>query len=165
MVVEDISTDELQNKIAISKENKQALIAIGKQISKNFKTFAHMKKMPDGVILQMKINSKKASAIALSFNRFNLAPHAEFYIYNEDHSLSAGPFTSVDVDDINNFATLPLAGNKIILELYEPNTISFESEINISAVSLVDEKLALNAQTILQTTGSDISINCYQGSA
>ncbi|MCK5538772.1 MAG: hypothetical protein KAI79_18245, partial [Bacteroidales bacterium] len=163
--IADLSAVEIQECLAKSAKDKEPVIAIGRKYSKEFKTNAKKLKIADGYLWQMKIKTTKASAIALSFDRFNLPPQAEFYIYNAERTLSAGPFTSVDCRDINNFATMPLIGKQIILELFEPNNVRFSSEIHISGVSLSDDELMLNISAIINLEPLDIGINCSQGQA
>ncbi|KAF9144294.1 hypothetical protein BG015_000150, partial [Linnemannia schmuckeri] len=73
----------------------------------------------DVMVWQLEIHSKSALSLNLIFSDFHLPPHAEFYISSKTHLL--GAFTA----SVNNkadrvFATAPLKGDRLLLELYLP---------------------------------------------
>ncbi|KAG0279920.1 hypothetical protein BGZ96_001770 [Linnemannia gamsii] len=73
----------------------------------------------DVMVWQLEIQSKSALSLNLIFSDFRLPPRAEFYISSRTHLL--GAFTA----EVNNkadrvFATAPLKGDRLLLELYLP---------------------------------------------
>ncbi len=165
IAVPTLSNKEINKSLSKAQAEKHALLSIGKQININFNAKAGKHQIKGGNLRQLKIAVQGVKGIALSFDQFNLAPEAEFYIYNEEHTASIGPFTRIDVVDTKNFATLPLQGTHIILELYEPKNKSMESTIHIDGISLVPESLTKTQQIINQTLNREIGINCPEGQA
>ncbi|KAK3830833.1 MAG: hypothetical protein JOS17DRAFT_150169 [Linnemannia elongata] len=73
----------------------------------------------DVMVWQLEILSKSALSLNLIFSDFHLPPHSEFYVSSKTHLL--GAFTP----EVNNkadrvFATAPLKGDRLLLELYLP---------------------------------------------
>ncbi|KAF9138024.1 hypothetical protein BGX30_009662 [Mortierella sp. GBA39] len=73
----------------------------------------------DVMVWQLEIQSESALSLNLIFSDFHLPPRSEFYISSKTHLL--GAFTP----EVNNkadrvFATAPLRGDRLLLELYLP---------------------------------------------
>lgn len=81
------------------------------------------------------ITSHDAYSINLVFDRLNLIEGATLYIYNEDMSEVLGAFTKKNNIKDNVFATSPLSGETIIVELNEPENRKESSDILIGAVN------------------------------
>ncbi|KAF9961130.1 hypothetical protein BGZ65_011197 [Modicella reniformis] len=82
----------------------------------------------DVLVWQLEIHSKSALSLNLIFSDFHLPPGTEFYISGKRHTL--GAFTA----KVNNkadgvFATAPIAGNKLLLELYTPKSTLKEGQM------------------------------------
>lgn len=85
-------------------------------------------------IWRLKIVSPTAYSIQLYYDQFYLKPGARFFIYNEDQSMVIGAFTSANNKASGLFATQPVSGESIILELYEPSGNASSSNIHINQI-------------------------------
>ena len=125
--------------------------------------------LPDGGKLwRFEISCPGAYSINLVYDYFWLPEGAEFFIYNEDHSMILGAFTSQNNKDYDDFATGLVRGDKSILEYYEPANVEKSGIINISRIvhgyrdifSEKDPELIAN----FGSSGScNNNINCPEG--
>jgi lysyl endopeptidase len=92
--------------------------------------------LPNGdKVWRVNIESSGALTINLTFDKYNLPPGAELYIYNEDHSEIIGAFTDYNNQADGFFATTLVQGEIITVEYYEPSNVPFAGEINIYRVT------------------------------
>lgn len=74
---------------------------------------------------RLKIQSFDAYSINLILDSFWLPIGAEFFVYNENHSMILGAFTSdVSNNPYNKFATDLVKGEVLVLDYYEPSYAS-----------------------------------------
>lgn len=81
------------------------------------------------------LESKFAFSLNVIFGKFNLPEGGKVYIYNEDRSDFVGPLTSKNNRAIGNLISLPLEGNKVIVEYYEPYRYRGIGELLINKVA------------------------------
>ena len=91
--------------------------------------------LPDGSrIWRMRITCPGAYSINMVYDDFWLPEGARYYIYNEDHSMVIGAFTSNNNKEFREFATRPVKGDVSILEYYEPADVSAPGVISIARI-------------------------------
>lgn len=83
---------------------------------------------------RLKIESRGAYSLNLIYRRFDLPDGAQFFLYNEDHSMLIGAFTSRNNKTHGKFATGLVKGDACILEYYEPANVSYPGVIDIERV-------------------------------
>ena len=80
--------------------------------------------LPNGDrVWQLRITAPGAYSINLLYDDFWLPDGATFFIYNEDHSMVLGAFTSANNKEHGKFATGSVRGDTSILEYYEPTYV------------------------------------------
>lgn len=86
-------------------------------------------------IWRLKIASKGALSINLTFSNYYLPEEAELFIYSNDKQYTIGAFTSINNKESGKLGTAPIPGDVIIVEYYEPENVSFEGELEIGTVA------------------------------
>ena len=108
---------------------------------------------------RLAIESKSALSLHLLFDDFELPPGAELYLVSDD--AVSGPFTHLNNKEHRQFSVWPVAGNKLILELY----CDYESLPSLSISHVVHGYKALEAQGGKGRSGScNINVACKEGS-
>jgi hypothetical protein len=79
-----------------------------------------------GKIWSVSINATEAKAISLYMDKFWIPSGGELYVYNNDKSQIAGPFTSKDNHESGVYAIQLISGDEIIIEYFQS-----EEELNI----------------------------------
>jgi len=92
--------------------------------------------LPNGDKLwRLRIYSKGAQTINLTFDNYRLPPGAKLFIYNDYCNDIHGAFTELNNQDDRVFATTLIKGDAITVEYYEPQNVIFPGELNISRVT------------------------------
>lgn len=76
-----------------------------------------------------------AFSVNFIFNDFYLPFGAKFHIYNEGGETIYGPFTYSDNREDNGFATFPIPGELVFIELYEPVMAAGQARISLETVT------------------------------
>ncbi|MDQ3192155.1 MAG: trypsin-like peptidase domain-containing protein [Bacteroidota bacterium] len=71
-------------------------------------------------IWRLKITSTGAYSLNLTFDEYNLPIGAKLFIYNQEKSQVIGAFTHNNNKPYNQLGTVPVEGESIIVEYYEP---------------------------------------------
>lgn len=126
--------------------------------------------LPDGSrIWQLQIEAPGAKSINLLFDEFYLPEGAELFIYNVDHSMVIGAFTSENNKPTGEFATQPVKGDVSILELYVPANIPHPGRLTISRVVHAYRDIFFNQTEVdklidfLGSGSCNINVNCPEG--
>ena len=92
--------------------------------------------LPDtsGRLWRLRISSPGAHSINLIFDRFHLPPGGKLFIYNRDRSTVLGAFTEANNKSYGRFSTLPVEGETITLEYYEPQSQRGNTLLRVSKV-------------------------------
>jgi lysyl endopeptidase len=92
--------------------------------------------MTDGSKLwRVEIYSPGAVSINLMFDEFQIPPGAELFIYNDSKTDVIGAFTDFNNRTDSIFATIPLRGDHITIEYYEPVNPVFSGVLHLSRVT------------------------------
>ena len=99
------------------------------------KTHGEFTMLPNGDrVWRIRVFSKDAYSINFLFDKFRLSPKSELFLYNEDKSYLIGAFTAINNKSDGMFATAPVKGDRVTLELYEPKDEIGQSIVSISHV-------------------------------
>ncbi len=120
---------------------------------------------PDGSrIWTLSIVSTDAQSINLLYDNFWLPEGAELFIYNKDKSMVIGAFTSQNNKAHRQFATAPVQGDEIILELNLSPEVTYPGEISISRVVHAYRNIFEKMDKDYGSSGScNNNVNCPEG--
>ncbi len=91
--------------------------------------------LPNGDKLwQLQISSEGAYSLNVIFSYFLIPEGATLFIFNTDHSQVIGAFTYRNITDWLGLATMPVSGDAVVIEYYEPAEAAFQGEIIIESV-------------------------------
>lgn len=92
--------------------------------------------LSDGTrVWRLAIRSTDAYSINLIFDKFKLPDGGKLFIFNNDLSSVIGAFTNKSSLAPGAFATLPVAGDEIIVEYSQDSGVNSEPDFEISAVN------------------------------
>lgn len=90
---------------------------------------------PDGTkIWRLRIEAPGAYSINLVYDNFYLYDGVKFYIYNYDHSMLLGAYTSANNNPHGKFQTAPVKGDACILEINVPPDVNYPGIVSITTV-------------------------------
>lgn len=89
------------------------------------------------------MRSEVALSLNITFSEFDIPDGGKVYIYNNSRTDFIGPLTDRNNSNGNAMTTLPVSGNEIIVEYYEPYAYRGDGIIEISAVSQAYKSLDL----------------------
>jgi lysyl endopeptidase len=84
---------------------------------------------------RVEIYSPGAVSINLLFDEFQIPPGAELFIYNDSKTDVIGAFTAFNNRSDSVFATIPLRGDHITIEYYEPANPMFSGVLHLGRVT------------------------------
>jgi hypothetical protein len=139
-------------------------------VKENFFDKATHISLTDADLYLVRIKSQDAQALNLYSSDFFLPKGGELYLYNEEHSKVIGGFTSENNDESGTFATDYIYGDEMILEYYQPKTVSQTARIELGAISYFYRDV--EDPSIFTKTNSDeygasgsceVNVNCSEG--
>ncbi len=115
-------------------------------------------------IWRLKIKAKGANSLNLNFSAFHLSKHAKLFIYNADYSDVLGALTHQNNKADSLFATRPIRGDELVLELIVPEAELEENSIKIKQVVYGYRDIFDKALKSFGSSGScNINVNCTEG--
>ena len=87
-----------------------------------------------GRLWRLRIASQAAHSLNFIFDRFRLPEGGKLFLYNQDHSTVLGAFTAANNKSYGRFSTLPVEGDIITLEYYEPKNARGETQLRLAKV-------------------------------
>ncbi len=115
-------------------------------------------------IWEVKIISEGAYSLNVQFSNYLLPEGARLFIYNSNHTQVIGAFTHKNNKNWRGLATLPVAGDQIVIEYYEPAEADFPGELTIGTIG--HDYLGIFGKKDGHFGVSDtcnIDINCSEG--
>jgi len=89
----------------------------------------------DGTLVwQLVLKSQAAKSLSINFSQFKLSGDSKVFIYNNDRSVILGSFTEANNKKFGRFATSPVLGDEIIIELQTTQSIADEQQLVIGEV-------------------------------
>jgi len=114
---------------------------------------------------RIQVKSPGAYSLNLTFDVFHLPDGAKVFLYNPDHSTLLGAFTSQNNKPSKVLSVMPIPGEELIVEYYEPATVNFPGELHIEQVGHDYLNIFGVKDNNFGRSGScNIDINCAEGS-
>ena len=107
--------------------------------------------------------SEGAYSLNFLFDDFYLPEGARLFIYNEDRSSVLGAFTSINNNPDASFGTVPVEGQTLTLEYYEPANARGQGRIQINRVVHAYKDFYKEARDFGDSGGCNNNINCPEG--
>ncbi|WP_163713926.1 T9SS type A sorting domain-containing protein [Mangrovibacterium lignilyticum] len=114
-------------------------------------------------VWQLKLYSPGARSLNVIFGRYNLPDGARLFLFSEDGSDLLGAFTSENNKQDGMLATMPVAGDKIILQYEEPMDANYSGELKLQSVNhdFIGLKAYSGGRRPLGESGScNVNVNC-----
>ncbi|MBL7943518.1 MAG: T9SS type A sorting domain-containing protein [Flavobacteriales bacterium] len=93
-------------------------------------------------VWQLGLESDGALHLGVVFAFLDIPKGAYIYVYNESHTDFIGPYTSDNNSPDHELVTVPVSGDAIVIEYYEPYAVRGEGDFSISAVNYGYRELA-----------------------
>ncbi|MFT5832646.1 MAG: lysyl endopeptidase [Cognaticolwellia sp.] len=128
--------------------------------------------LPNGdEVWRLRIESSNAKSLNFIFSDFYMPKGSEFFIYNLNKTYLIGAFTELNNKNHSRFSTAPVKGNIVILEYYEPKSVSGEGRIEVSKIIHAYRDMFATANDYIQSLAEDfgssgscnVDINCVSG--
>ncbi len=121
--------------------------------------------LPNGDRLwRLEIISYGAYAINLIFSKYYIPQGGNLFLYNPNKDHIIGSFTSANHKPHGGFATVPVKGERCILEYYEPKNFQGEGELEISYVIHSYKDFYANFDKGFGSSGDcNVNVNCPEG--
>lgn len=111
----------------------------------------------------LKLRSRGAQSLNLTFSDFHLPKGSKLFLYNEDKTEVRGAFTSANNKASKRLGTSPILGDNITIEYYQPKTVTTKPALQISTVAH-DYKGIYNIAKDFGDSGScHNNVNCDGG--
>lgn len=114
-------------------------------------------------VWQLRLSSPGALSLNVIFDRYHLPEGARLFLFSEDESDLLGAFTSANNKADLKLATLPVAGDKLVLQYEEPVDATFSGELQLKSVNhdFVGLKAWSGGRRPLGESGScNVNVNC-----
>ncbi|MBI1780983.1 MAG: trypsin-like peptidase domain-containing protein [Sphingobacteriales bacterium] len=112
-------------------------------------------------VIRIKITAKKASSIAVYFDKLFLSPNAELYIYSSDGTIITGPITEEENINSNKmWGSNVFSGTSVILELKTPISETDSNKLHIQKILYgINPKIKLPYSNKDSTTGPGFGLS------
>lgn len=166
MVMPKISQSQIDS-IKQKNRSERQVFQFGYSFNVNidFKKEATIDTLDIGVLYRYEIESSGAYSINVIFSEYEVPRGAKVFIYSFDQEYVIGAFTSNNNKASKILPTIPVKGDKIIIEYFEPHFPDFEGKITVG-------KVGHDFTDVLNTSESDdfgssgncqVDINCSEG--
>ncbi|MEO0404124.1 MAG: trypsin-like peptidase domain-containing protein, partial [Bacteroidota bacterium] len=109
------------------------------------------------------VYAENAKSINLAFDQFHLQSNSKLFIYSEDHQHLLGAFTQENNADDGLFATYPIPGERIIIELYEPLSDVGNNQLKLETITHAYRDLDKVARDIGDSGTCNNNVICTVG--
>lgn len=115
-------------------------------------------------VWRMGFQCRDAYSVNFIMDDFYLPFGATFHIYNMDGSDVYGPFTYDDNREDNGFATFPIPGSTVFLEVYEPAMAVGQARLSVETVTHGYRDIFNRRTSDSRNSGAcNINVNCPEG--
>jgi lysyl endopeptidase len=115
-------------------------------------------------VWRMGFQCRDAYSVNFIMDDFYLPFGATFHIYNIDGSDVYGPFTYDDNREDNGFATFPIPGSTVFLEVYEPAMAIGQARLSVETVTHGYRDIFGRRTSDSRNSGAcNINVNCPEG--
>jgi hypothetical protein len=121
-----------------------------------------------GRLYRLSIKSKEARSLNLIFKKYVLPKGAKLYLYSTDLKDIKGSFSAYNNKRSERLATLPIKGEEVIIEYFEPYYTNFEGKLILGKVNHDFVGIVSESGSVEDDFGSSgdcqVDINCVEGS-
>ncbi len=154
---------------ALLPANEQNKFATRLDVSLNLQNSGVWTELPNGDRLWLlRISSPGAHSLGLLYDEWHIPKGGQLFIYNDDHSMTIGAYTSLSNSVSGKNVTRPVFGDAVTIEYLEPSAIRGQSVLSIFVVCHAYRPL-FDALTPLADFGDAaacaVNINCPQGAS
>lgn len=115
-------------------------------------------------IWELGIKSSEAKSIQVIFSKFELPPSGKLFIYNYDKTEFIGAFTYKNNKESKKLATLPVSGDKIVIQYIHENRYEAEPYFEINEIVYGFKELNPKTAEGYNSSGAcNVNINCSEG--
>ncbi|PTN06770.1 T9SS type A sorting domain-containing protein [Mangrovibacterium marinum] len=114
-------------------------------------------------VWQLRLSSPGALSLNVIFDRYRLPQGARLFLFSEDQNDLIGAFTSANNKANGQLATMPVAGDRLVVQYEEPVDAEFSGELQLKSVNhdFVGLKAANGGRRPLGESGScNVNVNC-----
>lgn len=155
----------------IKKQNKiQGLyqFAYGFDVDIDIKTFSVIDSLDNGLLYRFSIESKGAKSINLIFKKYILPKGAKLFLYNKGGENTIGAFSSNNNKISERLPILPVYGDEVTIEYFEPYFPEFIGKLILGRVNHDFIGVVSKQGEIDDDFGSSapcmVDVNCSEGS-
>jgi hypothetical protein len=112
---------------------------------------------------RIRMGSEDAKQLALYFEDFYLPRGYQLFIYNDSRSKLIGAFTHLNNHESGLFATEPLPGESIIVELIASPQVTEQASFTISEVLYVYRSQDHGLKQFGRSGNCNVNVNCSEG--
>ena len=115
-------------------------------------------------IYKLNIHTEDAYSLNIIFDKFLLPDGVQVFLYDPDRNIINGAYTALNNKESGLFATSPVPGNHLVIEVdIDKSLAAFSPKLIIGQVSL-DKKNAFGFKSGFGKSGDcNVDINCPQG--
>jgi len=125
----------LEDEIRLAQGEKSLRFGLDVPVNISSNTHGAWTTLANGTaVWQLRVKSNDAAGLNFVFDEFNLPQGAKFFIYAADGSQIQGAFTHQNENKLNNFATLPISSNDVVIEYSEPASQIGKGRIHLSYI-------------------------------
>lgn len=134
--------------------------AKGFEVDIDVKTRATVDSLDIGRLFRLAIYSEGANSINIIFKEYALPHGAKLYIYNKQQTDMIGAFTSDNNKSCNKLACVPVLGDEIILEYFEPYNTNITGKLVIGKINHDFMGVKNGDFDTTRNNGCQVGINC-----
>ncbi len=107
-----------------------------------------------------------AQALGLNFDKLDLPAGSDLFVYTPDRSIVLGAFTRFEVPSYRNFTTRPVVGDKLVIEYFEPESVTSNTVVEISGLTYMYRGFEAQNPSVHKSEASgscEVNVNCTEG--
>lgn len=131
-----IDNDKLINEDLLNQDKGNPLrIGVNHNVNLNMNNSGRWDILPNGDrFWRLALKSQDATSLHLNMDKFQIPQGAEVFLYTPDHQDVAGKYDSRSTLENGNFYSPDIPGDQLILEYFQPSSVTGKPEISIYQV-------------------------------
>lgn len=134
----------------------------------NIKENARVDKIGPGTVWRLGVVSENALSLYAEFSNFELPEGAELFLYNPKKTHVLGAFSNTNNKATGKFSVLPLAGDSLVVEYFEPKNATDTKPLILGQIGhdyrgVIDRLSHTKDENFERSGDCNIDINCYEG--
>ncbi|MEA3445941.1 MAG: T9SS type A sorting domain-containing protein [Bacteroidota bacterium] len=134
----------------------------------DIKEKAAFSEIPEGRFWRMGIVSSQALSLYTEFSSFNLPKGAALFLYNPEKSHVLGAFTNQNNKVNHKLAILPIVGDTLIIEYFEPGNTESDNPLTLGRIGhdyrgIVSILNKAKDGSFGNSGDCNVDINCFEG--